>query len=180
MRPRGEWIGTANDLLEALEAQYKQTSSRDRDWPKSAQALSRRLNRMETALAKIGFRISRRRGEDANGTRLIQVKNEGFSDKGGSDPNVPKVVSEASEASEASDTLKKPHNISTLDAGASLTQNIESDAIPSETESRVSPKPLKFKETDTSDATDAQSGIATPFEAKGCRGPSSPPLNGRD
>lgn len=56
-----EWTGTASELLGKLGLIVGEKMEKQKDWPKSAPALSRRLTRATTSLRRIGVVIDRNR-----------------------------------------------------------------------------------------------------------------------
>lgn len=68
------WTGTATDLLAALEA-VTDRDHRGRDWPKNAQALSSRLQRVAPDLSKSGVEVERSKSKK-NG-RLWTIRRTG-------------------------------------------------------------------------------------------------------
>jgi hypothetical protein len=72
MAQRGEWTGTASDLLGALAATPGARDARSKAWPDSPRALSGRLRRAATFLRKTGIEISFDREGHAR-TRVIPI-----------------------------------------------------------------------------------------------------------
>lgn len=72
MADQEEWNGTASELLAGLRnsAEAQQIDLRCREWPKAANALSRRLNESRPALEAQGIRFSRTGGP----SRRIEVR----------------------------------------------------------------------------------------------------------
>lgn len=67
------WEGQASDLLEALEAVAGEQVTRSKSWPKSARALSNRLQRAAPHLRAMGIEVERYR-EANTGRRMIALR----------------------------------------------------------------------------------------------------------
>jgi hypothetical protein len=65
MEDQEEWSGRATELLAALntEAETLKVDEKDRNWPRSPQALSRRLTEVTPNLQEAGIRITRSKGK---------------------------------------------------------------------------------------------------------------------
>jgi hypothetical protein len=59
MNDKEEWMGTSSELLKQLEdiAPSERVDLRQKQWPKAANVLSRRLNEAKTNLANVGISI---------------------------------------------------------------------------------------------------------------------------
>ena len=57
MSGRAEWVGTAAELLKALERLASERVTRAKTWPGGAQALSNRLRRAATFLRRVGIEV---------------------------------------------------------------------------------------------------------------------------
>lgn len=84
---RGQWKGTATELLGALGAQVGEAQTRSKEWPQSARALSGRLRRATTFLRKVGVEIDFTK----NGSRTIHLSSA--IEKWGPQPSAPSVLS---------------------------------------------------------------------------------------
>jgi hypothetical protein len=58
MATREEWVGTASELLVALEGVAGERAAKSKNWPASAEALGRGLRRPATFLRKVGIEIA--------------------------------------------------------------------------------------------------------------------------
>src|ERR1700756_3911287 len=72
MAMRGEWMGTASELLGALAEMAGERVAKSKTWPDSPRALAGRLRRAATFLRKIGIEISFGREGRAR-TRTITI-----------------------------------------------------------------------------------------------------------
>ena len=59
MQDRMEWTGTAAELLAELEPKAGDSVTKGKEWPANGQALSRRLNRVKSAVRPAGIEIER-------------------------------------------------------------------------------------------------------------------------
>jgi hypothetical protein len=100
---RGQWQGTATDLLHLLE-QYADDGIRraDRTWPRGPEALRHRLERARPNLRKVGIEITHTRAPDRGRDRLITISSAGPS-AGADRPNRPNRPDQGLEAQGASD-----------------------------------------------------------------------------
>src|SRR5262249_37144836 len=74
MATQEEWVGTASELLVALEGVAGERAAKSKNWPSSAEALGRGLRRPATFLRKVGIEISRERDPHSKErTRLIKI-----------------------------------------------------------------------------------------------------------
>jgi hypothetical protein len=86
MATREEWVGTASELLVALEGVAGERAAKSRNWPTSAEALGRGLRRPSTFLRKVGIEIAfERRGR----TRKILITKRPRADWVGEKPSQP-------------------------------------------------------------------------------------------
>ena len=72
MADKEEWQGTASELLEALN-ELPSTNEKDKVWPKRPNTLTRRLNRIKSALADYGIRLEEYREPGFNRTRFLKI-----------------------------------------------------------------------------------------------------------
>jgi hypothetical protein len=72
-RERGEWMGTATDLLELLACRATEESRRQRSWPKSPRWLSGDLRRAAASLRRVGVTVEFTRERVARRRRLITI-----------------------------------------------------------------------------------------------------------
>jgi hypothetical protein len=61
MKRQEEWSGTATELLRELDAEVGEAKRESKEWPKAANTLANRLNRVGSELRKIGIEIIRKR-----------------------------------------------------------------------------------------------------------------------
>ena len=59
MQDRVEWTGTATELLTELERKAGDSVTKGKEWPANGQALTRRLNRVKSALRPAGIEVER-------------------------------------------------------------------------------------------------------------------------
>src|SRR5262249_27036937 len=86
MATQEEWVGTASELLVALEGVAGERAAKSRNWPTSAEALGRGLRRPATFLRKVGIEIAfERRGR----TRKILITKRPRADWVGEKPSQP-------------------------------------------------------------------------------------------
>jgi hypothetical protein len=71
-----EWTGTATDLLQLLVDQAGESATRDKDWPKTANALTNRLKRAAPAIRKVGVEIIFNPRTNSKRTITIRVEPE--------------------------------------------------------------------------------------------------------
>lgn len=72
MDGKDEWQGTASELLEALN-ELPGVNEKDKAWPKRPNTLTRRLNRIKSALADYGFRLEEHRESGLKRTRFLKI-----------------------------------------------------------------------------------------------------------
>ena len=72
MDGKEEWEGTATELLEAL-SELPSVNEKDKAWPKRPNTLTRRLNRIKSALADYGIRLEEYREPGFNRTRFLKI-----------------------------------------------------------------------------------------------------------
>src|SRR5262249_46277547 len=73
MAIREEWVGTASQLLAALEEVAGERVTKSKNWPTTAEALGRGLRRPATFLRKVGIEISFERDTSARRTRQVKI-----------------------------------------------------------------------------------------------------------
>ena len=89
MSDRSDWVGTAQELLEKLEAEHaSEQIKKRRDWPKSPQAVGKALRRLAPSLRHDDIDIKFERGSGKTRKRLIRLEKVG---------NLPSDMSESSE-----------------------------------------------------------------------------------
>ena len=66
-----EWTGTASELLDALEQIVSERTLKNKFWPKSANSLSRHINRSSGFLGHVGIKIT---GGKSDGKRFISLQ----------------------------------------------------------------------------------------------------------
>ncbi len=126
MDGKDEWQGTASELLEALK-ELPSVNEKDKTWPKRPHTLTRRLNKIKSALADYGIKVN---ADYRTATqRLILLRRE------------EKIASQASYRHETS-------NINGLSNDAFMTLNDAS------TSKASFPEPLKNLAYDANDAND--------------------------
>jgi hypothetical protein len=126
MEGKDEWQGTASELLEALK-ELPSVNEKDKTWPKRPHTLTRRLNKIKSALADYGIKVN---ADYRTATqRLILLRRE------------EKIASQASYRHETS-------NINGLSNDAFMTLNDAS------TSKASFPEPLKNLAYDDNDAND--------------------------
>jgi hypothetical protein len=84
---KGEWSGTAAELLEALTARAGGTAARSREWPKSARSLSGRLRRLAPNLRAAGITVDF--GKDGRGGGRRRVITIARAEEGRKQPSPP-------------------------------------------------------------------------------------------
>ncbi|MBC7075994.1 MAG: hypothetical protein H5T98_07990 [Syntrophomonadaceae bacterium] len=72
MDNKGEWQGTATELLEALN-ELPSVNAKEKVWPKRSNTLARRLNRIRAALADYGIRVEDYKKPGFDRTRLLKI-----------------------------------------------------------------------------------------------------------
>jgi hypothetical protein len=85
---RGQWTGTAAQLLADLGAVVGELETKSKEWPKTARAPSGRLRRMATFLRKVGIEIAFKKV----GVRTIRICHQA-AENGGTKPSEPSVSS---------------------------------------------------------------------------------------
>jgi hypothetical protein len=87
MATRGEWLGTASELLSALEVVAGEKAVKSRNWPTSVEALGRGLRRPATFLRKVGIEIRFERQPGGRRTRQIRIARNTEPDNRGEKPS---------------------------------------------------------------------------------------------
>ena len=72
MDGKDEWQGTASELLEALN-ELPSVNEKDKAWPKRPNTLTRKLNKIKSALADYGIRLEEYREPGFNRTRFLKI-----------------------------------------------------------------------------------------------------------
>ena len=74
MEKRNELIGTASELLKEFndEAEKLKINTRERGWPKAANAFSRELNKLKNNMTSCGIRIWSTKGK----TKIIHIQKD--------------------------------------------------------------------------------------------------------
>ena len=72
MEGKDEWTGTATELLEALN-ELPSVNEKDKAWPKRPNTLTRRLNRIKSALADYGIKLEEYRQPDKDRARFLKI-----------------------------------------------------------------------------------------------------------
>ena len=72
MDGKEEWEGTATELLEAL-SELPSVNTKERSWPKRPNTLTRRLNKIKSALADYGITLEEYRQPSFNRTRFLKI-----------------------------------------------------------------------------------------------------------
>jgi hypothetical protein len=98
IRRRGEWEGTATELLGAL-ASVNPAGPMDREWPKSPRGLRTVLDHLEIDLQRAGVRVAYRRAGHER-TRLIRL--EALEPRGPEDPT-PRTHADGADGADGSD-----------------------------------------------------------------------------
>ncbi|MGA9652466.1 MAG: ATP-binding protein [Polyangia bacterium] len=70
---RGEWSGTAKDLLQALEGRADDWARRGKGWPRTARAMAGALRRVAPNMRKAGIRIEFSRAAGRDRQRVITM-----------------------------------------------------------------------------------------------------------
>jgi hypothetical protein len=105
MAIREEWIGTASQLLGALEEVAGERLTKSKNWPTTAEALGRGLRRPATFLRKVGIEISFERDTSARRTRRIRItRNQTEPDNPRKKPSALSELSELDHISDGSDS----------------------------------------------------------------------------
>jgi len=86
MATQEEWVGTASELLVALEGVAGERAAKSKNWPASAEALGRGLRRPATFLRKVGIEIAFERRAR---TRKILITRRPQADWVGGKPSQP-------------------------------------------------------------------------------------------
>jgi len=73
MKDRKEWNGSATELLEELDQIIGEKASKYRYWPKTASALSRRINEVKTNLQQIGIFIKQGQQDPVTRVKTIVI-----------------------------------------------------------------------------------------------------------
>ena len=78
---RGEWNGTASELLAILDQQLSGALLRTKEWPKAANALSGRVTRAAPSLRATGIDVVDRRVNGRRHFTFINMEKEGEKDR---------------------------------------------------------------------------------------------------
>jgi hypothetical protein len=73
----GAWVGTATDLLEALNERVPKETRPAKGWPTSPRGVSNALRRIQPNLRQVGIVVVFRREEGRKRTRLIELETVG-------------------------------------------------------------------------------------------------------
>ncbi len=76
---RAEWIGTATELLNQLNAMVDEASRRARTWPTTGRALAGALRRLAPNLRAIGIEVTFGERQPRTGRRLLRLRKTGDS-----------------------------------------------------------------------------------------------------
>ena len=136
-----DWVGTASELLDALDIEAGDKVTKTRDWPKSASALSNRVTRAATFLRKLGIDINRIKvGKSRTRTIIISSK----PGNGVKTPSAPSAPSVEIDDARANKELAFPwaDGGQTLDCG--------------QADSAVRPNPLESQAKEEADGADAE------------------------
>ena len=136
------WNGTASDLLGALGEKTAEVVRKNKNWPATANVLSRRLRRAATFLRKVGIGVNCTR-QGRGGSRMIHLSREETDKRGeiSSAPSVPSVRDAKPLAGQASGR------------GAADDRVTQTDG---RDEPTVSSNSLDFEAADGADGTDAK------------------------
>lgn len=131
----GNFRGTATQLLQKLEiiAQELGTNTKEKTWPKSASALSRKLNSLSTVLMEAGIQVTSVTEDTKSKLKFIVIR---------------KMPSEASEASEGSRLCS---NEAEMSGDIAETKDEKTSEMPSEI---TSENPSQNRVSDGLDASD--------------------------
>ncbi len=104
MEGRGEWEGTATDLVAALELLAEDRTRKSKNWPDSAQKMRWALKRIAPNLRKIGYELEFDRTTDRARHRILRVRkmDTGSSVASGSSDNGPGGVVDGDSAGRSS------------------------------------------------------------------------------
>jgi hypothetical protein len=148
MAERGEWTGTASDLLGSLSGAVAERVAKAKTWPDSPRVLANRLRRAATFLRKINIEISFER-QGRGRTRIIRITNNPSQlpgEEDGAASSAPS-ASSAQDANSMSGNGFKVADLRTIESNADDGQNI-SNVI-------VRANPLKSNGETVADAADA-------------------------
>ena len=151
MQNREPWEGTPTELLDAIAGIAGESVTRWKGWPANGQALSRKLNTVNSALRPAGIEITR--GEGRNRRRIFISRRP---------ENGREIASLASHAS--------PEGISTGSIASPIASRPE---IASPIASR--PEAARAAYSAPGDGSDASDAISRPFSGSGKEGPADPP-----
>ena len=70
----GEWIGAVSEFLEVLNLQVGESVKKQRNWPKDASRLSKRLRVLQTSLAEVGIQVKFPEKKTPSGNRAVEVR----------------------------------------------------------------------------------------------------------
>jgi hypothetical protein len=73
-REHSEWTGAVSGFLEALGRQVGESVQKQREWPKDASRLSKRLRVLQTSLAEAGVQVIFPEKKTAAGYRAVEVR----------------------------------------------------------------------------------------------------------
>lgn len=130
MSDKDEWQGTATELLEALN-ELPSVNEKDKSWPKRPHTLTRKLNKIKSALADYGIQLEEFRDGTLARTRLLKL--------------IKKSVQNVQSVQEAPEALK--YEDSSLDAFMDAWTHTQKEASKKESS--------KIKALDALDALDA-------------------------
>jgi Toprim domain len=68
---RGNWQGTADELLKAVNAAVTEETRKVKDWPKTPRGMSGALRRAAPNLRKLGYKVEKERDTNRKRTRVI-------------------------------------------------------------------------------------------------------------
>lgn len=133
---RGQWQGTASDLLQLMNSLFPDERARHRlDWPKTPRTMADALRRIAPALRSIGIEVIQgERKTDRQRTRLITLRKESESpqDRSADDvDDVDDVVAESTDPEHSDPVAESP--VSPTSRGSKPATTSSASSVPSAT-----------------------------------------------
>jgi hypothetical protein len=158
METLNRFVGTASDLLKALNGTLTEKEQKAKGWPKRANTLAKALRRFATPLRKVGIVVEFERA-GKKGNRKITITRE--PDKDADLSSAPSAPSAGFDFNDLGLTARDDGTVSrdTGSVSPSAEADSTSDAADSRPGATVSRKPLKNTEADSADSADSKSHI---------------------
>jgi hypothetical protein len=182
-----EFVGTASDLLKALNSILTEAEQKAKGWPKRPPTLAKALRRFATPLRKVGIEITFEREGRSRVRKVIITRRL---DNSRDEPSVPSAPSAGFDFNDLGRTAEEGgtvrQGVGTVRQGVGTVRPAHADSADAQADSdptdTVRCKPLKNHEEDSADSGDSKSRILSRHKITGpkpeedrtcaqCRGP---------